>query len=84
MYDHYFRTYLQPTDLIWSLLQVMATAMTVMLVHTYYGFNATGGPAGVGEAVGRSVRASLVVAVVAQLVVAMAAYGVSGNFNLSG
>ena len=34
-----------------------------MLVHTYYGFNASGGPAGVGEAVGRAVRASLVVAV---------------------
>ncbi|KMV24145.1 ABC transporter permease [Mycobacterium heckeshornense] len=84
VYDHYFHTYLQPTDLIWSLLQVMATAVTVMLIHTFYGFNATGGPAGVGEAVGRSVRASLVVAVAVQLAVAMAAYGVSGNFNLSG
>ncbi|WP_238963318.1 ABC transporter permease [Mycobacterium paraintracellulare] len=84
VYDHYFHTYLQPTDLIWSLLQVIATATVVMLVHTYYGFNATGGPAGVGEAVGRSVRASLVVAVTVQLAVAMAAYGVSGDFNLSG
>jgi phospholipid/cholesterol/gamma-HCH transport system permease protein len=56
----------------------------VMLMHTYYGFNATGGPAGVGEAVGRSVRASLTVAVSVQLAVAMAAYGVSGDFNLSG
>ena len=34
-----------------------------MLVHTYYGYTATGGPAGVGEAVGRAVRASLVAAV---------------------
>jgi phospholipid/cholesterol/gamma-HCH transport system permease protein len=84
VYDHYFHTYLQPTDLIWSLLQVMSTAVTVMLIHTFYGFTATGGPAGVGEAVGRSVRASLVVAVAVQLAVAMAAYGVSGNFNLSG
>ncbi|GAB1816753.1 ABC transporter permease [Mycobacterium sp. MUNTM1] len=84
VYDHYFQTYLQPTDLIWSLLQVMVTATIVMLIHTYYGFNASGGPAGVGEAVGRSVRASLTVAVSVQLAVAMAAYGVSGNFNLSG
>ncbi len=84
VYDHYFHTYLQPTDLIWSMLQVIGTATSIMLVHTYYGFNASGGPAGVGEAVGRAVRASLVVAVVVTLAVAMAAYGVSGDFNLSG
>jgi phospholipid/cholesterol/gamma-HCH transport system permease protein len=84
VYDHYFHTYLQPTDLIWSLLQVIASAVTIMLVHTYYGFNASGGPAGVGEAVGRAVRTSLIVAVAVTLAVALAAYGVSGNFHLSG
>lgn len=84
VYDHYFHTYLQPTDLIWSMLQVVASAVTVMLVHTYYGFNASGGPAGVGEAVGRAVRTSLIVAVAVTLAVALAAYGVSGNFHLSG
>ena len=31
-----------------------------MLIHTYYGLNATGGPAGVGEAVGRAIRTSLI------------------------
>nr|WP_244168102.1 ABC transporter permease [Mycobacterium paraffinicum] len=84
VYDHYFHTYLQPTDLIWSLMQVIASAVTIMLVHTYYGFNASGGPAGVGEAVGRAVRTSLIVAVAVTLAVALAAYGVSGNFHLSG
>lgn len=84
VFDHYFRTYLQPTDLLWSLLQVIASGTAVMLVHTYYGFNAYGGPAGVGEAVGRAVRTSLVVAVAVTLAVALAAYGVSGNFHLSG
>lgn len=84
VYDHYFHTYLQPTDLIWALLEVVATAIVVMLIHTYYGFNASGGPAGVGEAVGRAVRASLAVAIAVNLAVAMAAYGVSGNFHLSG
>lgn len=84
VYEHYFHTYLQPLDLIWSLLQVIASATAVMLVHTYYGFNASGGPAGVGEAVGRAVRSSLVVATAVTLAVALAAYGVSGNFHLSG
>ncbi|OBH14987.1 ABC transporter permease [Mycobacterium sp. E3247] len=84
VYEHYFHSYLQPLDLIWSLLQVIASATAIMLVHTYYGFYASGGPAGVGEAVGRAVRASLTVAMAVTLAVALAAYGVSGNFHLSG
>ena len=63
VYDHYFNTFLNPTDLIYSFLQAISMAIVVMLVHTYYGYNASGGPAGVGDAVGRAVRASLVAAV---------------------
>ncbi|MFN8227089.1 MAG: ABC transporter permease [Mycobacterium sp.] len=84
VYDHYFRTFLQPTDLIWSFVQASTTALVIMLVHTYYGFTASGGPAGVGEAVGRATRASLVSAVFVTLLVTLAVYGQSGNFNLAG
>jgi phospholipid/cholesterol/gamma-HCH transport system permease protein len=84
VYDHYFRTFLIPTDIIWSFLQAIATAVVIMLVHTYYGFTASGGPAGVGEAVGRATRASLVVAVCVTLLVTLSIYGQSGNFNLAG
>ena len=55
-----------------------------MLVHTYYGYTATGGPAGVGEAVGHSVRTSLIVLVLLLLAVAMSVHGQSGNFHLAG
>jgi phospholipid/cholesterol/gamma-HCH transport system permease protein len=55
-----------------------------MLVHTYYGYNASGGPVGVGIAVGQAVRTSLIVVVVITLFIALAVYGASGNFNLSG
>jgi phospholipid/cholesterol/gamma-HCH transport system permease protein len=84
VYDHYFNTFLNPTDLIWSFLLAVTMAMVIMLVHTYYGFTASGGPAGVGEAVGRAVRASLVASAVVVLFVSLAIYGQSGNFNLSG
>jgi phospholipid/cholesterol/gamma-HCH transport system permease protein len=84
VYDHYFNTFLNPLDLIWSFLQAISMAVVVMLVHTYYGFTATGGPAGVGEAVGRAVRTSLVSAVFVTLFVSLAIYGQSGNLNLSG
>jgi phospholipid/cholesterol/gamma-HCH transport system permease protein len=84
VYDHYFYTFLNPTDLLWSLVQAMVVGIVVMLVHTYYGFTASGGPAGVGEAVGRAVRTSLVAVVVVTLFVTLAIYGPSGNFNFSG
>jgi phospholipid/cholesterol/gamma-HCH transport system permease protein len=78
LYDHYFNTFLVPTDLLWSFLQA------VMLVHTYYGYNASGGPVGVGIAVGQAVRTSLIVVVTITLFISLAVYGASGNFNLSG
>jgi phospholipid/cholesterol/gamma-HCH transport system permease protein len=84
VYDHYFNTFLNPTDLIWSFFQVVAIALVIMLVHTYYGYNASGGPAGVGEAVGRAVRTSMVIAAVEIIFISLAVYGQSGNFHLAG
>lgn len=84
LYDHYFNTFLIPVDLLWSFLQAIVMSIAVMLVHTYYGYNASGGPVGVGIAVGRAVRTSLVVVVVITLFISLAVYGGSGNFNLSG
>jgi phospholipid/cholesterol/gamma-HCH transport system permease protein len=84
VYDHYFSTFLNPTDLIWSFFQVVAITVVIMLVHTYYGYNASGGPAGVGEAVGRAVRTSMVIAAIEIIFISLAVYGQSGNFNLAG
>jgi phospholipid/cholesterol/gamma-HCH transport system permease protein len=84
VYDHYFQTFLNQTDLIWSFLMAVAMAVIVMMIHTYYGFTATGGPAGVGEAVGRAVRASLITVVFVTLVISLSVYGQSGNFHLAG
>jgi len=66
------------------MVQVVVQGIVVMLLHTYFGFNASGGPAGVGEATGRAVRASLVVLTLVTAAVGLALYGRSGNFHLSG
>ena len=84
LYDHYFNTFLIPTDLLWSFAQAIVMAISVMLVHTYHGFNASGGPVGVGVAVGKAVRTSLIVVVVITLLISLGVYGATGNFNLSG
>ncbi|MGC2795419.1 MAG: ABC transporter permease, partial [Mycobacterium sp.] len=49
-YDHYFRTFLRPDDVFWSFVEVIIISAVVMLSHCYYGYNASGGPVGVGEA----------------------------------
>lgn len=84
VYDHYFSTFLIPTDILWSFAQAIVMALAVMLIHTYYGFNASGGPVGVGVAVGNAVRMSLIAVVTVTLLLSLAIYGGSGNFNLSG
>ncbi len=84
VYDHYFRTFLNPTDLVWSFVQCIALSLVIMLVHTYYGYTARGGPAVVGEAVGRAVRTSLIFSAFVLVMISLAVYGQSGNFNLAG
>jgi phospholipid/cholesterol/gamma-HCH transport system permease protein len=83
VYDHYFYTFLNPIDLLWSFFLAEVIGIVAMLVHTFYGFSASGGPAGVGEAVGRAVRTSLIVLCAIVLLMTMAIYGPSGNFHFA-
>ena len=60
-YDHYFNLFLPPQDVMYSFGKVLVFALVIILVHCYYGYNASGGPAGVGVAVGNAVRNSIVI-----------------------
>lgn len=74
-YDHYFNLFLPPIDILYSFLKVLVIAVLIILVHCYYGYRASGGPAGVGVAVGRSVRASLVLIFLFDIFVSLALWG---------
>lgn len=82
-YNHYFHTFLRPEDVFWSFVQVIIISAVVMINHCYFGYNASGGPVGVGEAVGKSMRASLVVIQFVVLFASLALYGTNPNFNLT-
>jgi phospholipid/cholesterol/gamma-HCH transport system permease protein len=82
-YEHYFRTFLRPEDLGWSCVEAVIIAVVVMITHCYYGYTAGGGPVGVGLAVGRSMRMSLVSVPFVVLFAALALYGVNPNFALT-
>jgi phospholipid/cholesterol/gamma-HCH transport system permease protein len=83
-YDHYFNLFLPPEDVLWSFFKVLVFAFLVILIHCYYGYYASGGPVGVGVAVGRAVRTSIVVINVADLMMSMAIWGTTTTVRLAG
>jgi phospholipid/cholesterol/gamma-HCH transport system permease protein len=82
-YEHYFHTFLRVDDVMWSFLEVVIMSIIVMLNHCYFGYYASGGAVGVGEAVGRSMRTSLIAIVCVVLLASLALYGTDPNFNLT-
>ena len=83
-YDHYFNQFLPPGDVLWSFGKVLVFAVVVIMIHCYYGYNASGGPAGVGVAVGRAVRTSIVAINVIDLFLSIAIWGATTTVRLAG
>jgi phospholipid/cholesterol/gamma-HCH transport system permease protein len=83
-YVHYFRLFLPPIDVIYSLIKAVIFAILVVLIHCYYGYNATGGPAGVGVASGRAIRTSIVVIVIVNLVLSLIFWGGNDTVRIAG
>jgi phospholipid/cholesterol/gamma-HCH transport system permease protein len=83
-FDHTFNQFLPPGDVLWSFGKVLVFAVVVILIHCYHGYNASGGPAGVGVAVGRAVRTSIVAINVIDLFLSMAIWGTTTTVRLAG
>lgn len=83
-YDHYFGVFLSPTDVLLSFLKVLIFSVMVILAHCYYGYRASGGPAGVGVAVGRAVRASIVLISVTDFFLSLAIWGATTTVKITG
>ncbi|UXA09529.1 ABC transporter permease [Mycobacterium sp. SMC-2] len=83
-YNHYFVEFLTPADIAASLLKATVYCAAVTLIHCYYGFFASGGPVGVGEASGRAIRASLVMIMVLDLATTIMLWGLRPQFVFKG
>ena len=83
-YDHYFRQFLPPIDILWSFVKLIILAVLIILIHCYYGYTASGGPAGVGVAVGRAIRSSIVTVVVANFFLSFAIWGSTTTVRITG
>ena len=83
-FDHYFHLFLPPEDVIYSFVKVIIFAFVLVMIHCYYGFTATGGPAGVGVAVGRAVRTTIVVVAILNFFVGLALWGTTTTVRGAG
>jgi phospholipid/cholesterol/gamma-HCH transport system permease protein len=83
-YLHYFYLFLNRRDVLYSILKVIVFAILVTIVHCYYGMTASGGPEGVGRAVGRAVRTSTVLIAISDMLMTLLFWGVSVPVKVTG
>ena len=83
-YKHYFVEFLTPQDLAYSTMKAVVFAAAVIIIHCFYGYFASGGPAGVGQASGRAVRASLVAVMTLDFVLTVMLWGLKPTFVFKG
>jgi phospholipid/cholesterol/gamma-HCH transport system permease protein len=83
-YDHYFTLFLPPEDVLWSFGKVLFFSVAIILTHCFYGYRASGGPAGVGIAVGRSVRTTIVLVAVLDFFLSLAIWGSTTTVRVAG
>ena len=60
-YFEIFWQFQNPLDLVYSAIKGMAMATCIVLIGCYYGYNAGGGPVGVGTATAKSMVANILV-----------------------
>jgi phospholipid/cholesterol/gamma-HCH transport system permease protein len=83
-YDHYFIQFLSPIDLVYSTMKAAGFCAAVIIIHCYYGYFASGGPVGVGQASGRAVRASLVAVMLLDFLLTVSLWGLQPTFVFKG
>ncbi len=83
-YDQYFTQYLPAVDVLYSFVKVLIFAVIIILIHCYYGYYASGGPAGVGVAVGRAVRTAIVAVNVVDFFLSLAIWGATTTVRIAG
>lgn len=83
-YDHYFNLFLPSEDVLWSFGKVIVFAFVLILIHCYYDYYASGGPAGVGVAVGNAVRTAIVTIAILDFFLSLAIWGTTTTIRVAG
>jgi phospholipid/cholesterol/gamma-HCH transport system permease protein len=84
IYSYYFHLYLPPIDILYSVIKVFVFTVIITLIHCYYGYYASGGPVGVGLAVGRAIRITIIVLVLVNLMLSFFLWGHGTTVSITG
>lgn len=78
-YLYIFWLYQNPLDFLYSQIKVLSYGTTIVFVGCYYGFNASGGPVGVGRATAKSMMVNMVLIHVLGVLTTQLFWGLSPN-----
>ncbi len=83
-YSLIFWEFQNPLDMLYSLIKGMVMATAIVLVGCYYGYNASGGPVGVGTATAKSMVLNLVLVTLIGMLGTQVFWGGSPNAPVGG
>lgn len=78
-YLYIFWLYQNPMDFLYSQIKVMSFGTAIVFIGCYYGYNASGGPVGVGRATAKSMMISMVLIHVIGVLTTQLFWGLSPN-----
>ncbi|WP_354700602.1 Intermembrane phospholipid transport system permease protein MlaE [Paraconexibacter sp. AEG42_29] len=77
-------TFTTPKDIVFCFIKVMITSTTIMILGMFYGYRASGGPVGVGNATAKSMILNLIMIHVLGAAMTMLFWGVKPNAPVGG
>lgn len=83
-YLHYFSLFVSGRDILFATIKAVIFVFVSSTLQCYYGYFASGGPAGVGMAAGRAMRSSITVVIVLNMLLTMALWGVESGARFGG
>lgn len=83
-YMHYFSLFVNPTDIGYALVKGVVFVAVSSVIQCYFGFFASGGPAGVGVAAGHAMRAAIIAIVTLNMFLTMGLWGIDSGARFGG
>lgn len=83
-YMHYFNLVASGRDVFFAVIKAVVFVFAASTMQCYYGYYASGGPAGVGVAAGRAMRASITVVIIVNMLLTMALWSVDSGARFGG
>ena len=83
-YLHYFGMFLEGRDVFFATVKAVVFVFISSTIQCYYGYFASGGPAGVGVAAGRAMRGSVTSVMIVNMLLTMALWGVISGARFGG